>query len=119
MARDPNGATDLAAIEAQIRKITEISPDGTATGNWQNWRGLGLLGTKFGSSHWFDLNDNTADGLELLITAGSTIQERIDRNFGSGVPISMAMGCSKPAGFTGSRCNPQSTGLLLPVRTNC
>ena len=79
MARDPNGATDLAAIEAQIRKITEIAADGSATGNWQNWRGLGLLGTKFGSSHWFDLNDNPADGLELLITSGSTIQERIDR----------------------------------------
>ena len=44
MARDPNGATDLAAIEAQIRKITEIAADGSATGNWQNWRGLGLLG---------------------------------------------------------------------------
>ncbi|MFN9694940.1 MAG: hypothetical protein ACK550_14280, partial [Synechococcaceae cyanobacterium] len=79
MARDPNGATDLAAIEAQIRKITAIASDGVASGSWNNWRGLGLLGTRFGSSQWFDLNGNADDGLELLITSGGTIQERIDR----------------------------------------
>jgi 6-pyruvoyltetrahydropterin/6-carboxytetrahydropterin synthase len=46
------------------------------SGTWNNWRGLGLLGTRFGSSRWFDLNGNPNDGLELLITSGGTIQER-------------------------------------------
>ncbi|MFM8525586.1 MAG: hypothetical protein ACKOCM_08210, partial [Cyanobacteriota bacterium] len=78
MARDPNGATDLAAIEARIRRITAISASGKVAGSWQNWRGLGLLGTRFGSSQWFDLDSNADDGLELLITSGGTIQERID-----------------------------------------
>ena len=80
MARDANGAADIASIEAAIRYVETLNAEGDASGTWKDWRDYGLLGVNHGSGAWFDLDNNPSNGIELILAGGTTVEERINRD---------------------------------------
>ena len=80
MARDANGAADIASIEAAIQYVETLNDEGEASGTWKDWRDYGLLGVNHGSGAWFDLDNNPDNGLELILAGGTTVEERINRD---------------------------------------